>query len=469
MEKEVIMIAGLGFGDEGKGSVVDFLARQHNAELVVRYNGGPQAAHNVVTEKNIHHCFAQIGSGTFSGAETYLSRRMPVNPLNLMEEAKQLARKISADPFEKLGIDPQCPIITPFHVMINQMREIARGDARNGSCGMGVGEATRDLRYLGKMMLVAGDLLDNKKLRQKLDFIWRLKIDLAEQILGENKDTPEMSRFLKKLENKGYFDSLLVEYLKFGRNYGKNIQAFNKPINRPVIFEGAQGILLHENYGFYPHITHSQTGFENADTIVSGLKGTNKVSKIGILRAYATRHGAGPFVTENVKLARRIPDMHNGYGDWQKQFRVGWFDLVASRYALSCAGDVDSLAITNLDRFGGMEKIKVCTAYEYFGPKNKELKNLCKLKWGSTITAIKNNGPIKKNTGLTEIMKYCRPSEWQEFEGWGSEIKRAKKLQDVPKAAREYVDFLSSNQGLGKKISLISVGPTWKNKIPVGS
>jgi adenylosuccinate synthase len=469
MSQEIVMTIGLGFGDESKGSTVDFLARHWSAKLVILFNGGPQRAHNGVTEKNIHHCHAQFSSGTFFGAETYHSRFVSVNPLSLMEEAEILAPKIKRDPFEKLAIDPRCPIITPFHIILNQMSEIMKGEDRNGSCGMGVGEAVKDTRILGDQMIFANDLLDEKRLKYKLDFIWRMKIDLAEQLVMDVKSSMELRRYLTKLNNRSYFNNVVAAYAVFAKKYGRCIKELSLNQNKSVIFEGSQGVLLHENYGFYPHITHSKTGFENADAIVaeSGFKG--KVTKMGILRAYATRHGAGPFVTENIRLTRRIPDMHNWYGDWQGQFRVGWFDLVASRYALSVAGNVDSLAITNLDRLGGMEKIKVCTAYEYFGPKNKELKNLCKLKWGSTITAIKNNGPIEKSTGLTEIMKYCRPSEWLEFEGWGSEIRKAKKLEDVPKTAREYLDFLSSNQGLRREISLISVGPTWKNKIPVGS
>jgi adenylosuccinate synthase len=140
-----IFVAGLGFGDEGKGSIVDALTRKHQADLVVRFSGGAQAAHHVVTDDGREHCFAQFGSGTLAGASTHLSRFMLIDPLALVKEAEHLKQIGVVDPFERLTIDPRAPIITPYHRAMNRLRELSRGRQRHGSCGVGIGELASDM------------------------------------------------------------------------------------------------------------------------------------------------------------------------------------------------------------------------------------------------------------------------------------------------------------------------------------
>ena len=135
-----IVVAGLGFGDEGKGTTVDWLVRRHESALVVRYNGGAQAAHNVVLPDGRHHTFSQFGSGTLAGAETFLSRYMLVNPSAMLNEAAGLAGLGVVDPLSRVHVDEDALITTPFHIAANRAREQARGDGRHGSCGMGIRE-----------------------------------------------------------------------------------------------------------------------------------------------------------------------------------------------------------------------------------------------------------------------------------------------------------------------------------------
>ena len=140
-----------------------------------------------------------------------------------------------------------------------------------------------------------------------------------------------------------------------------------------IIFEGAQGVLLDENYGFAPYTTWSTTTFSNADTLIQEHAYPGEVIRLGLLRAYGTRHGAGPFPTEDRTLTLTLPDQHNTWNDWQRTFRVGYLDLVATRYAKDVLGKLDYLAITNIDRLTMMPEWKVCNSYSYAGEQRHPL------------------------------------------------------------------------------------------------
>ena len=343
--KQAFLIADLQYGDAGKGSIVDFLSRQHPSALIVRYNGGSQAAHNVVTPDGQHHTFAQFGSGMFvPGTRTHLSRFMLIDPLAMLNEGRHLPVD---NPFTRTTVERGALIITPFQQISNQLKEEARGESRHGSCGMGVGETMSDSLQYGADVLRAGDLSDPIITRRKLRFIRDVKslpIPDADEIIDAC------------VEMYQYFAGLITlvdeDYLP---------QQFKQ--TETIIFEGAQGVLLDEWYGFHPHTTWSNITYENADSLLAGYDG--QITRIGIMRGYATRHGAGPFMTEDAALTRLIPDYHNGLNDWQGHFRVGYFDGVALKYALSVIGGVDYLAITNLDRLQAFDTRQFCTYYDY--------------------------------------------------------------------------------------------------------
>jgi adenylosuccinate synthase len=343
------MVAGLGFGDEGKGTVVDYLSRVTDSKLVVRYNGGPQAAHNVVTYDGRHHEFHQFGSGSFvPKVKTFLSRFMAIEPYALSNEAADLRNKLGWDPMKLLYMERGCRIITPFHWIANQLREEARGKDRHGSCGMGVGERYED-ECDGCVQITVGDLADATVLKRKLLIIKSYKMKQLERAAP-----------LERLEDENVDD--IVDFYK---HLEPNIHAvpdgcLHVLVESDVVFEGAQGMLLDQAYGFNPYTTWSDCTFFNAHRLCSEGRLTKR-QRIGVLRTYFTRHGPGPFVSENT--AFQYPD-HNAFGRWQGAFRQGHLDLVAARYAARCIGGVDGLAITHCDKFSGVQAPCV-TEYKY--------------------------------------------------------------------------------------------------------
>ena len=465
-----IAIAGLAFGDEGKGTIAECLTWRYDAEHVVRYNGGPQAAHFVVTSQGIEHCFSQFGSGTFAGARTFLSGKMLIDPIRMKNEAIALEKKGVNESLKRVVIDPDCFIITPFHGIINQMLEISRGEARHGSCGVGVGQAVKDSKQLGKMALVAKDMLNKETLRRKLDFLWRIKIDLAQQLVAEHPNIPELNKRLEKLIQEDYVQRLVSFYCNFVTKSGIQIRSAEQSalkIDSNIIFEGAQGALLDPEYGFTPYVTKTKTTFKNVEDLLNNRVPRSEIEKIGVLRAYSTRHGAGPFVTEDDWLGKQIPECHNGVNEWQGKFRIGWFDLLSACYGVMINGNVDSIALTNLDRLSGIKEIPICISYEYLGKDEELLSNFFEWEYSRDricITGFKSpDKPV--NEQLAEILFDCKPMEFLKFQGWKEDISETKRINYLPVEARKYIDFLRSEEGLNVPMSIVSVGPTSEQKI----
>ena len=360
-----IIIADLGFGDAGKGSIVDALTRQTGAKTVVRYNGGAQAAHNVVTpDGRRHHTFAQFGSGTLvPGTETFLSRFMMLHPLAMLAEERHLRTLGVDDAFARMRVDAQALVTTPFQQSANRIKEMLRGGARHGSCGMGVGETMSDWLAHGTDVLLAGDLPDQQKTIQKLRFIRDAKwAELAPQLVDAPM-TDELAAEIKIFHDPAFIEATADVYAYFARLVTLTDIDHLRRAAGTLIFEGAQGVLLDEWFGFFPYNSWSTLTFKNAETLLSEAGFNGETTRLGLLRAYATRHGAGPFVTEDAALTAALPDSHNGNNPWQHHFRVGWLDFVALRYALAVAGKVDGLVVTNLDRIAALEQWRVCDAY----------------------------------------------------------------------------------------------------------
>ncbi|WP_344449335.1 adenylosuccinate synthetase [Actinocorallia aurantiaca] len=332
------VVVDLGFGDSGKGTVVDRLCAQGSARAVVRFNGGAQAAHNVVTVDGRHHTFAQFGSGTFTpGVRTHLSRFMLVDPLALAAEAAHLRSLGVPDAFDRLTVDASALLTTPYHRAVNRARELARGDGRHGSCGMGVGEtAAYALRHAEAPRV--GDCRSPLRLRKVLRRVREWALDLFPAV-----DVPPV-------------DDCAEAFLAFGAGVRIVGGEFLPRLLRegPAVFEGAQGVLLDEWHGFHPYTTWSTTTFANALELLEGADAL----RLGVVRKYLTRHGPGPFVTEDPELD--LPEPHNAHGDWQGGFRVGHFDAVALRYALDVVGGVDGLAVTHLDA----PPVRMCGSYD---------------------------------------------------------------------------------------------------------
>jgi len=331
---KAILVAGLGFGDESKGATVDKLCRSLPVDLVVRYNGGCQCAHNVVTPEGAHHTFSQFGSGSLASptVRTHLSRFVLVDPLAMAREARAL-KELGVEVWNRTTVDDRAVVVTPFHRQINRLREQARGDKRHGSCGRGIGVARElQLKY-GDQVLMAGDLCDVDTVTGKLYALHRwIREELQELAQG--------------VDHGWNIYELVAQYSEWPGRVVHDLPTFTT-----AVFEGAQGVLLDETYGFQPHVTWTDTTFANADVLLDevGVPMSAR-TRLGCLRSYHTRHGAGPLPTEDASLLPVLPEEHNDTGEFQGAWRAGRFDQELARRAVDIVGRVDYLALSHLDR-----------------------------------------------------------------------------------------------------------------------
>lgn len=360
------IVTDLGFGDAGKGTVVDYLARQAMGAVIVRFNGGAQAAHNVHTADGKHHTFSQFGSGMLvPGTRTFLSHHVLFDPFALRNEAAALATLVSGDPLTRVMVDGGALTVTPFQKAANRMRESLRGQGRHGSVGMGIGETMADMLTFPELAIYAHDLRDPALLFQKLKRQQGLKCaEFGERLLiaRESGTLPDEVRLLTDLNAPRYIAEAMVE---LSRRFTLASMSTLKRLSyeHPLIFEGAQGILIDEWHGFHPYTTWSTTTNKNANSLLRDLDYHGPVTRYGVVRAYSTRHGPGPFPSEDRGLTMALPDTHNVTGRWQGGFRVGWLDLPLTRYALAVSEGTDTIALTHLDRFAQLGEKRVVSAY----------------------------------------------------------------------------------------------------------
>jgi adenylosuccinate synthase len=362
--RRAFVIVDLGFGDSGKGLLTDFLVRRTGAAVVVRYNGGAQAGHNVVTADGTHHTFAQLGAGTFAGARTFLSRHVVVHPTALLVEAAALARQGVADPLGLIRISERARVVTPLHQAMGRLRELARGDARHGSCGVGVGEAVQDSLGHPDDTVRAEDLGDGARLRRKLDRVRERKRHELRALGGALPGSDAVRRERYVCEVPAATERWIEQAVSLAR---RNVIAPDAALATwlgscpAAVFEGAQGVLLDERHGFHPFTTWSSCTTSNADELLRESGGDLEPARIGILRSHALRHGPGPLPTETERV-RPVLD-HNRANEWQGSVRYGWFDPVLARYALDVVGGLDAIAVTHLDACRSLGRFRHVTGY----------------------------------------------------------------------------------------------------------
>ncbi len=330
-----ILVAGLAFGDEGKGACVDALTRQYPVDLIVRYNGGCQAQHAVVLPDGTSHCFSQFGAGMLANdtVRTHLSRYMLVEPLSMMNEAMAL-EKLTPNVWQRTTVDADAVITTPLHSQLNRLRERSRGKDCHGSCGRGIG-VTRELHLkYGDEVLFAGDFQKKGKLFDKLYNIW--------DYVGE--ETKELARSFKMDIDNLWTPQVLLQHYN-AVPWPATIVSDMEP-RKCMVFEGAQGVMLDEKHGTAPHNTWTNTTFENADALLDDFGVEDRV-RIGCIRSYYTRHGQGPFPTEDKSL--NLPEPHNNGDGFQGNFRQGHFDWDLLKKALAIVGGVDYFAVSHTD------------------------------------------------------------------------------------------------------------------------
>ncbi len=362
--ERAVIVVDLGYGDAGKGTIVDWLCASRARDgrpvrAVVRFNGGAQAAHHVLAPSGRVHPFAQFGAGTFTpGTATFLSRFMLVDPLALVAEAERLRCLGVADPFGLVTVDRAALLSTPYHRARGRARERARGAARHGSCGMGIGETARYALAYPADAPRAGDLTAPRTLLRKLTL---LRDRLTPPGTGGGADGGTGGGAPAPADVAAVFGAVGARLTLAGDGYLAGLLRAG-----PVVFEGAQGVLLDEWRGFHPYTTWSTTTFENAETLLAESGAAGTATRLGVTRTYQTRHGPGPFPTEDPGLG--VTEPHNADGRWQGPFRAGHLDAVALGYAARVAGGVDAVALTHLDtarRLGG--KLRLGRGYRAGG------------------------------------------------------------------------------------------------------
>lgn len=379
-------VIGAAFGDEGKGLLVDFLsAKEPKATVVVRFNGGAQAGHTVygVVQR---HSFSHIGAGTFAGAATYLSRFFLVNPLLWLKEREELLGKApdgpptTRGPLPPLIVDPTALFTTPWDMLVNREIERQRASARHGSCGYGINETvTRSATLPGHVMRAESTVW----LR---DFL-RVARNYSEERFKALGGIPG-----KGFENTFWSDELLEDFMEAMRLFldaSTLSSEIPKKLYPNVVFEGAQGLLLDEESGFFPHVTRSRTGLTNVITLCrrSGIN-TDELDVVYVSRAYMTRHGAGPFPTEDPTLF--YTDATNAPNEFQGTLRFGRLDgrLIGEAIRKDLAGCGygvrPTLALTCLDQVTMEQRADAAVAltaysdlailYRSYGPMRGDVK-----------------------------------------------------------------------------------------------
>ena len=342
------IVVGLGFGDEAKGATVDALAARTQPDRVVRFNGGPQAAHNV-TVGRAHHTFASFGSATLLGVPTWVSGYCTVDPPAARREAEAL-RRLGLEPH--LFVDDDALVTTGLHVAANLAREAARGAGLHGTTGRGFGETVDYGLTHPDQALRVRDLDDLGVLTDKLA---ALAEHFAEQgVLPEPQ--PTRHRLLADLLSTAAQDTFVVVTTD---------RLLDELTHGRTLFEGAQGFWLDECFGFQPHTTWSTTTPANARALARKA-GITDVRTIGCLRTYATRHGAGPFPGED-QIAHRPPEPDNADTDVAGTFRTGAHDPALLRTAVDIAMP-DVLAVNHLDAFDTLQTTQGPMPLDAFGP-----------------------------------------------------------------------------------------------------
>ena len=346
-----VVVVGTQWGDEGKGKIVDLLTDK--ADLVVRFQGGHNAGHTLVIgdKKTVLHL---VPSGILrDGIECHIGNGVVLAPDALIKETQVLEQQ-GIEVASRLFISEACPLILPYHCVLDQAREAAKGDKAIGTTGRGIGPAYED--KVARRSIRAGDLLDADRLQQKLEST----LDLHNFVLKHrfNAQTVDLDEI---------FDQCLsyAEQLKDQITDVTQLLFDAQKAGKSIMFEGAQGMMLDVDHGTYPFVTSSNTTSACAST-GTGVGPRDLDEVVGITKAYTTRVGAGPFPTELFDdTGKQLGQKGHEFGATTgRPRRCGWLDLVALKRSVK-VNSVTSLCITKLDILDGLPEIKVCTSYQY--------------------------------------------------------------------------------------------------------
>jgi adenylosuccinate synthase len=409
------ILIGAQWGDEGKGKIIDFLTEE--ADVVVRSQGGNNAGHTVIIggKKYVLHL---IPSGILrAGKACVIGNGVVIDPVDLVHELNVL-RQQGIQVADNLFISDCAHVVFPYHRLLDECRERAKGDKKIGTTKRGIGPCYGD--KVERTGLRMGDLIHYKAFSEKL----RAKIEENNRILEAFGEQPidfvaVNNAYVAAAKKLAPFITNTVVYLHEAIKTG-----------RKILFEGAQGTFLDLDHGTYPYVTSSNTTAGGACT-GTGVPPHRIDRVMGVMKAYTTRVGEGPFPTESQEISDMLHAMGREFGSTTgRPRRCGWFDSVATRYS-SMINGIDELAVTNLDGLDHVEKIKICVAYKL---------------GGKTLNVPPSD--------LREL-KRCVPI-LIELPGWRTATGGARTIADLPPKARKYLEKIASLTG--PKLSIVSVG-----------
>ncbi|MFC2130836.1 adenylosuccinate synthase [Bacteroidota bacterium] len=414
----VNVIVGTQWGDEGKGKIVDLLSR--DADYVARYQGGANAGHTIVIDGK-QYILHLIPSGILTkGVKCIIGNGVVIDPVALMEEIRMLEDN-GIDVKGRLFISHKAHLIMPYHKVLDQVRENSKGGGAIGTTGRGIGPAYIDkARRIGIRIV---DLLDRKTFEEKLRLNFEEKNNILKKIYGyEESDTESI------IENYLEFDNIIDPYITdISLLLNEEIKKGKK-----IFVEGAQGALLDLDHGTYPFVTSSNPTSGGACTGL-GIPPTSIEKIIGVVKAYCTRVGNGPFPTElNDETGEKLRSIGAEFGSTTgRSRRCGWLDLVALKYSVTING-VSEIALTKLDVLDSLPEIKICTEYEING---KIIKN-----FPADLLTISNVKPVYKTV-----------------QGWNRSLKGIKEWDKLPEEVISY--FKEIEDYVEAEIKIVSLSP----------
>ena len=423
----VAVLVGMQWGDEGKGKIIDLLAEE--ADVVARYAGGHNAGHTIVFDGN-QHILHLIPSGIFHpGKLCVIGNGVVIDPVALVHEM-DLLKKAGVDLDGRLLISDRANIIMPYHSTFDKGRENSSSFEKIGTTGRGIGPSYAD--KIARTGIRTCDYRDEDRLRKKLKANHNEKSAIFKDLYG--KELPVCESMFEELMG---FQKTILKYIGDTHVFLRNQIAQNKK----VLCEGAQGTMLDVDHGTYPFVTSSNATAGGACTGL-GIPPTQIDRVVGVIKAYTTRVGEGPFPTElHNKDGEKLRKEGHEFGSTTgRPRRCGWFDAVVARYGIRLNG-IDAMILTKVDVLDRFNALRVCTGYKYKGKIYEEMP--------ADLDVLENGEPV-----------------YTEFEGWNQSTVEAESFDQLPDNAKRYIDGLQTMLGVG--FLMISIGPERKETIRQG-
>ena len=418
-----IIVIGSQWGDEGKGKVVDYLAEQAN--VVVRYSGGHNAGHTVVVNDEAYKLQLLPSGILYKGKTCVLGNGVVIDPEAILKEINGMKER--GIDTSSLRISTRAQVLLPYHRRQDEAEETARGEFKIGTTKRGIGPCYMDKVARCGIRIV--DLMDPEEFAAKLKHNLTAKNELLVKLYGAEPFE---------------YEPMLKQYLAFAEQLRPYVADTTYLLNdaldkgEKVLFEGAQATLLDLDHGTYPYVTSSNPIAGGACT-GAGV-GPGKIDKVvGVVKAYTTRVGEGPFPTElHCAMGDTIREAGHEFGTVTgRPRRCGWLDACIVKYAGQVSG-LDALAITRLDILDGLDSIKLCVGYLY------------------------NGEIIKEYPASLKVLSKVEPV-YEEFAGWKTDTTKVRRYEDLPAAARAYLERLSEVTGV--RLGIVSVGPNREQTI----